>query len=247
MPEAAAAEKTLLGHLDDLRRSLFYSSLIVALCLGVTLFFCKEIYTFLALPLKSVLPENSYFIATQPFEAWVTYFKTALFAALFVSSPLVFWQIWRFVAPGLFKKEKTHTLTFVLMISLFFVGGGVFGYYVVFPQAFVYFTAVLEGTGIVFLPKMDDYLGFACRMLITFGVIFEMPVIVILLTKTGLVKLAQLKAFRKYMIIISFIIAAILTPPDVVSQMIMGLPMVLLYEVGLVLAWILGEKKQTQS
>lgn len=237
-----ATEKTLLSHLDDLRKCLFRVAVVVAICFSVCLLFAKDLYEFLAFPLKQILPVHSFFIATQPFEAWVTYFKTALFAGLFIASPFVFWQIWSFVAPGLYKKEKSYSLGFSLVTSLFFVGGGLFGYYFVFPQAFAYFTAVLQGTGIVFLPKMDDYLSFACRMLITFGITFEMPVIVVLVTKTGLVSLKQLKAFRKYMVVLAFIIAAILTPPDVVSQMIMGLPMVLLYEFGLLLAWILNKR-----
>lgn len=244
MPTPSPKDQTLITHLIELRKCLFNIVICLVIGFGITVFFSKDIYHILAQPLLKVLPENSHFIATHPFEAWLTYLKTALFTGLFLSSPIIFWQIWRFVSPGLYKKEKTFAFLFVILTSVFFVGGALFGYFYVFPYAFEYFAGILTETDIVFLPQMKDYLGFTFRLLLAFGIIFELPIIMVLLTSLGLVSVKRLVSFQKYMIVISFLISAILTPPDVITQILMGIPIIALYELGLLFSWMLSGKKQ---
>lgn len=241
------ANQTFLTHLAELRTRLLKSLIFFILAFGVCVYFARDIYFLLARPLKIVLPKGSHFIATHPFEGWITYLKTALFAALFLAMPFIFWQVWRFVAPGLYRTEKRYTLLFVFLTSLFFVGGAVFGYFYAFPFAFQYFTGLLEDTGIVFLPQMNTYLGFSFRLLIAFGLVFELPIFMVILSATGLVSIRKLIGFQKYMIVLAFTLSAILTPPDVITQLLMGLPIILLYQIGLLFAWLLRrrEKKQT--
>lgn len=160
-----------------------------------------------------------------------------------MSCPVIFWQIWAFIAPGLYDHEKKLVLPFTFLSSVCFLGGAIFGYYVVFPPAFRflmgYTTDFLSA-----LPTVKEYFSLSLRLLIAFGVVFEMPVFMVLLAKIGIVNVAFLKKNRKYAFLISFVIAAILTPtPDVVNQMLMGVPMVILYEVSIIAVWILGRKR----
>lgn len=203
--------------------------------------FAKELFTILSAPLQNALPGQSYFIATHPIEAWLTYFKTALLAGLFASTPVIFYQLWRFVSPGLFPSEKKLSLLFALFSTLLFTGGALFGYFFVFPLGFAYFVGVLGGTDIHFLPRMEDYLGFAFKMLLAFGVSFELPLLIYFLHMAGVVTVKGLMAFQKYVVILILIVAAILTPPDVVSQMMLAVPLMALYELG-VLAVYFREK-----
>lgn len=235
-------EAPFLVHLVELRQCLARACLSVLVGFAASVYFSKEIYAFLAAPLLKVLPDNSYFIATHPFEAWVTYLKTALFAGLFLSLPVVLTYLWRFIAPGLKAKEKRFSLLFVLFSTLLFVGGSLFGYFYVFPYAFAFFTEVTQGTDIVFLPQMKDYLSFSFRLLIAFGLIFELPIILIILSITGLVPFSALVSFQKYMIVVAFLISAFLTPPDVITQILMGLPIILLYEIGLLIGWVVRKR-----
>ncbi|MBU0505219.1 MAG: twin-arginine translocase subunit TatC [bacterium] len=244
MTEKNNKDGTFLYHLQEMRKCLIKSLLALLIGFGSTAYFSKEIYAYLASPLASVLPEGSYFIAVHPFEGWVTYLKTALIAGFFIALPYIFWQVWMFVAPGLYKNEKRWVLVFVILTSVLFMVGAFFGYFYVFPYAFEFFTSVLQDTSIVFLPQMNSYLGFSFKLLLAFGVIFELPLIVFVVAMTGLVSLKKLFAFQKYMIVVSFIIAALLTPPDVITQIIMGIPMILLYELGLFCAWLFKRNKK---
>ncbi len=162
---------------------------------------------------------------------------------MILASPVIFWQIWKFVAPGLYKHEKRLLLPFSFLSSLCFVGGAAFGYYVVFPPAFRF----LLGYSTDFLspmPAVNEYFSLALRLLIAFGIIFELPILMVLLAKIGIVDVAFLNRNRKYAILINFIIAAILTPtPDIVNQMLMGVPLLVLYEISVVAVWLFGRKK----
>ncbi len=162
-----------------------------------------------------------------------------------LSSPVIFWQIWAFVAPGLYQHEKRVVLPFTFLSSFCFLGGAIFGYYVVFPPAFRflmgYTTDFLSA-----LPTVKEYFSLSLRLLIAFGVVFELPVVMVLLAKIGVVDGPFLRKNRKYAFLISFVIAAILTPtPDIVNQCLMGIPMVVLYEVSIIAVWLLGRKKLT--
>lgn len=243
---STSTEKLFLEHLADLRKSLLKSIVVLLLCFGVCTFFAKEIYHYLTQPLLQALPENSHFIATHPIEAWLTYLKVGLLAGFFLSSPLIFYQIWRFASPGLIKKEKTYTISFVLLSSLFFIGGALFGYFFVFPYGFTYFVSILDGTPIQFLPQMKDSFAFVARLLLAFGLVFELPLLVFFLAISRIVSLRALWNFQKYLIVLALLVAAILTPPDVITQVMMALPIVILYQLGILVAWIFVRKdKQT--
>jgi sec-independent protein translocase protein TatC len=169
----------------------------------------------------------------------------ALVCGVLLASPVIFWQIWKFVAPGLYKHEKKVLLPFTFLSSICFLGGAAFGYYVVFPPAFGF----LLGYSADFLspmPAVSEYFSLSLRLLIAFGVIFELPILMVFLAKIGVVDVPFLNKNRKYAILINFIIAAILTPtPDVVNQMLMGVPLLILYEISVVAVWIFGRKKLT--
>ena len=162
---------------------------------------------------------------------------------MLLASPIIFWQIWRFVAPGLYQHEKKVVLPFTFLSSICFLGGVAFGYFIVFPPAFRF----LVGYSTDFLspmPAVTEYFSLALRLLIAFGVIFELPILMVFLAKIGIVDVAFLNKNRKYAILINFIIAAILTPtPDVVNQMLMGVPLLVLYEVSVLAVWLFGRKK----
>jgi sec-independent protein translocase protein TatC len=162
---------------------------------------------------------------------------------VFLGSPVIFWQIWKFVAPGLYKHEKRTLLPFSFLSSVCFLGGAAFGYFVVFPPAFRF----LLGYSSDFLtpmPAVSEYFSLSLRLLIAFGVIFELPILMVFLAKIGIVDVPFLNRNRKYAILINFIIAAILTPtPDIVNQMLMGVPLLVLYEISVVAVWIFGRKK----
>jgi sec-independent protein translocase protein TatC len=160
-----------------------------------------------------------------------------------MATPVIFFQIWRFVAPGLYKHEKSVVLPFSFISSLCFISGAAFGYLVVFPPAFKFLVGY-NNEFLTSLPSVSEYFSLATRLLIAFGVIFEMPVMMVFLSKAGLVSVALLNKYRKYAILVNFIIAAILTPtPDVVNQMMMGIPLLVLYEVSVVSVWFFGRKK----
>ena len=162
---------------------------------------------------------------------------------LLLASPVIFFQIWRFVAPGLYKHEKRVVLPFSFISSLCFISGAAFGYLVVFPPAFKFLVGY-NNEFLASLPAVSEYFSLATRLLIAFGVIFEMPVMMVFLSKAGLVSVGLLNKYRKYAILVNFIIAAILTPtPDVVNQMMMGIPLLVLYEVSVVSVWFFGRNK----
>jgi sec-independent protein translocase protein TatC len=167
----------------------------------------------------------------------------ALVSGVLLGSPVIFWQIWKFVAPGLYKHEKRVLLPFSFLSSVCFLGGAAFGYFVVFPPAFRF----LLGYSADFLspmPAVNEYFSLSLRLLIAFGVIFELPILMVFLAKIGIVDVPFLNKNRKYAILVNFIIAAILTPtPDIVNQMLMGVPLLVLYEISVIAVWIFGRKK----
>lgn len=235
---------TLLDHLSELRKRVLRSILALGLVSIIGLVFSKDIYHLLQIPMIKTLPEGNSFIATTPFESYFTYFKIALLAGLFGASPVVFYQLWRFVAPALNKKEKRLLIPFSLISALLFTGGALFGYFIVFPTGFYYVNLVMEGTAIQLMPKMSDYLGFAMTLLLAFGVTFELPLVIFILGQLGVIEYKQIKQFRRYVIVCLFILAAVLTPgPDVLSQCLLALPLWVLYEVG-GLSLLLSKKKE---
>jgi len=227
-------EEPLLIHLAALRVFLVRSVLALLVTVGAAAFFAKPLFRLFSAPLERALPKDAHFIATSPMEAWMVYFKISLLTGVFAAAPFIFWQLWKFLSPALYDKEKTIGIAFTLLSSICFIGGAVFAYYAVFPFCFAYFTSILEGTTIALMPRMDSYFTFAAQMVIAFGFIFELPLLVFFLAAWEIVSFASLRAFRKYFIVI----AAILTPPDGISQLVMAVPLLLLYEMGIGIAWL---------
>ena len=224
---------TFLEHLTEFRTRLMRSFIALAAASVIGLVYCKKIFFILQIPMLKALPEGSNFIATNPFESYVTYFKVAFLAGIFLASPYLFFQLWRFINPGLQTKEKKLLLPASLASAFLFVGGALFGYFVVFPAGFHYINLVLEGTAIRLMPSMSDYLSVASTLLLAFGVTFELPLFIFILGKFGLIQYTHIRQYRRYVVVVLFIVAAILTPgPDVLSQCLMAVPLWILYEVG---------------
>ncbi|MDO8643464.1 MAG: twin-arginine translocase subunit TatC [bacterium] len=234
------ARKNLLEHLEDLRLCLIRSAIALGLSTGLCLYFSKEIYRFLSLPFQKVLPEGSHFIAISPLEGVATYFKVSLLAGVFLASPFILYQLWLFIAPGLYAKERKFAALFVLIASFLFIGGASLGYFIAFPAGFFFFTKLLEGTGIQLMPQMDLYLDFAVRVLLGFGLAFLYPIILFTLVQIGLIQRELLVKARRYVIVLAFLVAGIATPgPDIISQAILALPLLLLYEITLLVIWLM--------
>ena len=236
---------TLTEHLEELRRRLFVCAVAVVLAFCVTYYFSKDLFQLLMAPLLAVMPPEHGLIFTGLPEAFFTYLKVALVAAIFASSPIILYEIWRFVAPGLFSSEKKYIFPFVFLSTIFFVGGALFGYYVVFPFGFSFFVGFATDF-IRPMPSIKEYFSFSTRMLFAFGIVFELPVFTMFLSRIGLVNHRMLSQQRKYAFLAVFVISAVLTPPDVMSQLMMAGPLLILYEISIIIARIFG-KKQTDE
>ena len=233
-----------MAHLEELRKRFIWSIIAVVAGFVIAYNFKEEIYGFLSQPLKSALPEGASLIFTSPAEAFLTYLKVAFLAGLIAASPVVFYQLWRFISPGLYKKEKRLVWPFVVLSSGLFVGGAVFCYTVVFPYAFAFFMSFTSDK-IVPMIKLSEYLSFSAVLLVAFGLVFEMPLVLVFLGRIGVVNQRFLRKNRKYAVLIMFIAAAFFTPPDVISQLLMAGPLLILYEISI---WMVAasEKKKTE-
>jgi sec-independent protein translocase protein TatC len=237
------AEGTLISHLLELRDRLLRAVIAVAIVFVPCAYYANEIFTFVANPLKAQLPPGSSLMATQITASFTVPFKLSFFVALFIAMPYVLYQVWSFVAPGLYKHEKRFALPLLLSsILLFYVGIG-FAYQFVFPVIFKFFTTT-GPEALKVMPDIGQFLDFALTMFFAFGIAFEVPIAVVLLAITGIVEIDTLKKARGYVLIGIFVIAAILTPPDAVSQCIMGVPMYFLFEGGLIMAGILKKMRR---
>ena len=173
---------------------------------------------------------------------FLTYLKIAFITGIILSSPLIFYQTWIFVAPGLYKHEKKYVIPFVVFSTILFVGGSLFGYFIVFPFGFKFFLSFANDY-IQALPSVKQYFSFSIKLLFAFGIVFELPVVIFFLSRMGLITAQFLRAKRKYAILLSFTLAAILTPPDVITQCMMAVPLIILYEAGVIIA-LFSEKKE---
>ena len=232
----------LLEHLVELRRRLLWSAVAFLLCFIVCYHLSGAIYSFLAQPLADILDEkgggNRHLIFTQLYEAFFTYLKVAFFAAAFVSFPVVATQVYMFVAPGLYRSEKKAMLPFLVATPFLFVLGGALAYYFVFPAAFRFFLSFESNNGAGGLPveleaKVSEYLSLVMKLVFAFGLAFQLPVLLTLLAKVGIVSSAALKKYRRYAYVGMFVIAAVITPPDVITQSALALPLIALYEVSI--------------
>ena len=237
----------LLDHLIELRTRLLWSMGALLLCFFVCYYFSKGIYSFLTQPLADILISrggNRRLIYTALYEAFFTYLKVAFFGAAFLSFPVIATQIYMFVAPGLYRSEKRAFLPFLMATPVLFVGGAALAYYFVFPAAWTFFLSFESSDGAGGLPvqleaKVSEYLGLVMRLIFAFGLAFQLPVLLTLLAKVGIVSVAGLKKYRRYAYVGMFIIAAIITPPDVITQTGLAIPLILLYEISILTAgWV---------
>lgn len=232
---------TLLDHLGELRARLVrsFAAVLIAFCGCYN--FAGKLFHALALPLLRVMPADSKFIYTGVAEGFFVDLKVSFVAALFAASPYLFYQVWAFIAPGLYEEEKRYAIPLALCSAVFFIGGAAFCYLVVFPFAFTFFLSYSTDS-IVAMLSINEYLGFSLKMLIAFGLIFEMPLFAFFLARMGLITASAMRRMRKYSVLGVFIVAAILTPPDVFSQILMAVPMLLLYELSILVAAAAGRK-----
>ena len=241
------AEGTLLSHLLELRSRLMKAFIAVAVAFVPCAIYANDLFDLLSKPLIAKLPKGASLLATNVMSPFTTPFKLSFMVALFIAMPVVLGQIWGFVAPGLYRHEKRFAAPLMISSIVLFYAGMAFAYFVVFPIMFEFFAATTP-TGVSFAPAIDQYLDFVLTLFLAFGVAFEVPIAVVLLAITGLVSVEKLGSSRGYVIIGIFIVAAILTPPDALSQTAMAIPMWLLYEAGVFFARLMvREQKKTRA
>jgi sec-independent protein translocase protein TatC len=234
---------SFLEHLDELRRRLLVSIAAIFVGFLIGLVFIDRIFGFIMRPLQAVLPDGGKLIYTEPAEAFLLYMKVAALVGLFLAAPVVLWQVWLFVAPGLYAHEKRFAIPFVVFSTVFFAGGALFSHYLVFPWAWRFF-AQFTTDYMQFTPKIAPTFSLYVRMMLAMGVVFELPTIVFFLARVGLVTPRFLIRNTKYAILIIFVVAAVMTPgPDVVSQALMAAPMIVLYGLSIVIAWMFQRRR----
>ena len=239
--DTSAPEESFVSHLVELRNRLVKGMLGLAAVLAVLMVWPgpATIYDFLAQPMIASLPAGAKMIATGVLSPFMVPLKVTLLAAIMLSLPWLFYQMWAFVAPGLYAHEKRLVLPLVISSSLLFLAGVAFCYFLVFGRVFAFlYNFAPQSIGVS--PDIENYLDFIMSMCLAFGVTFEVPVVVVVLVRTGMVELQKLKAIRSYVVVGAFVIAAIVTPPDVISQFALAVPMILLYELGLLVAPAFG-------
>ncbi|MBW2567984.1 MAG: twin-arginine translocase subunit TatC [Deltaproteobacteria bacterium] len=234
------------GHLEELRKRLVVCFIAISIGFVASYGFKEQIFQILSRPLISAMGTGDKLIFTGLPEAFFTYLKVAFLTGIMLAAPVILYEFWIFIAPGLYKKERSLLVPIVFISSFFFIGGSLFGYFVVFPFGFKFFLGFASDT-IQALPSMKEYLGFSAKLLLAFGLVFELPVVITFLAKLGIVSVDFLKKNRKYALILFFVGAAIITPPDVITQIMMALPLMLLYEISILGARAFGKKKPDKN
>jgi len=237
--EEQLAEGTLVSHLVELRTCLIRSALSILLIFICLVPFAQRIFTLIATPLMDRLPEGATMIATQVASPFLTPFKMCLFVAVFLSMPVILYQIWGFIAPGLYRKEKRFAFPLLLSSILLFYAGVAFAHFVVFPLMFAFF-ATAAPEGVTMMTDISAYLDFILTIFFAFGIAFEVPIATVMLVWSGLVSIETLRKARAFVFLGAFVAGMLLTPPDAISQTLLAVPVYLLYESGLVLAKVLG-------
>jgi|TARA_B100000530_G_scaffold314863_1_gene244137 sec-independent protein translocase protein TatC len=239
--EEQLAEGSLVSHLVELRSRLIRSALSILLIFVCLIPFAEQTFTIVATPLMERLPENATMIATQVASPFLTPFKTSLFVAVFLSMPVILYQVWGFIAPGLYRKEKRFASPLLISSIVLFYSGVAFAYFVVFPLMFGFFAAV-SPEGVTMMTDISSYLDFILTIFFAFGLAFEVPIATVMLVWSGLVSLEVLGKARAYVFLGAFVMGMLLTPPDAISQTLLAVPVYLLYEAGLILAKVLGKQ-----
>lgn len=241
------SSETLIAHLLELRTRLLHALLALLLVFLCLFPWAAELYALLAQPLLAKLPKGGQMIATGVTTPFFVPLKVAMMTAFLVSLPYILWQLWRFIAPGLYAHEKRLVWPLVFASTLLFILGMAFAYFAVFPVVFGFITGVAP-QGVAVMTDIDEYLGFVLGMFLAFGITFQVPVAVVVLVQMGLVTIEKLREIRSYVLVGAFVVAAIVTPPDVVSQFMLAIPMWLLYEAGIVVAgWMKRSARNVAS
>lgn len=241
-PEESLAEGTLMSHLLELRSRLMKAVAAITVVFLALMPWMNGVFDYVSQPLRDALPEGSEMIVTDVAAPFLTPFKTVFFVALFIAMPVVLFQVWQFVAPGLYKREKRLAIPLMVSSVLLFYAGIAFAYFIVFRVMFRFFASVTPG-GVAMTPDISAYLSFVLGLFLAFGVAFEVPIATVMLIWSGLVSVKSLKQARPYVFLGAFVVGMLLTPPDVFSQTLLAIPMYLLYEAGLVMARILLPEK----
>lgn len=245
MSEEELQEETLLSHLIELRSRLLKAGSAVLLFFVVLIPFADEVFNRVALPLMEQLPEGSTMIATQVASPFLTPFKTTMFAALFLAMPAVLYQLWAFTAPGLYTKEKRFAIPLLVSSTALFYLGALFAYVVVFPLMFGFFTSAAPA-GVSVMTDISSYLDFVLVLFFAFGLSFEVPIATVILVWSGLTSIETLEKNRAYVFLGAFIVGMLITPPDVISQTLLAVPVYLLYECGILLSKTLNTKREEE-
>ncbi len=241
----------LLDHLVELRKRLIWSFAALFAAFGVCFYFADRIFAFLAQPLVQAFPPGEgKLVYTKLYEAFFVEVRVAFFAAFFLAFPVIANQIWAFVAPGLYAKEKRAFLPFIIATPVLFIMGGALAYYVVMPTAFHFFLGYQGNIGGIeqeALPSIGEYLSLVMHFILAFGIAFLLPVLLMLMERAGLVTRDQLKRGRRYAILVAFVVAAVATPPDVLSQFMLAVPLILLYELSLIAIWFTERRRAREA
>ena len=236
----------LTSHLEELRRKLIIAGASWLVAFLACYAFAEPLFDLIASPVRSALPEGTSLVFITATEPFFTYLKIGALAGLLVSMPVIFWQIWSFVAPGLYQHEKRYIIAFVLASTLCFATGAFFGYQYVFPMAFKVLIEFGTGSGeLNAMLSMGSYLSLSSKLLLAFGLVFELPVVIFFLARMGIVDHKMLARNRKFALLAAFLTGAMLTPPDVFSQTALAVPFIVLYEIGIIVDRMFGKRRAT--
>jgi sec-independent protein translocase protein TatC len=241
-----AKEQPFLDHVIELRSRILRSLLVVVVLFFPIYYFANEIYQFVAAPLMAHLPQDATMIATEVASPFLTPFKLAVVSAVFAAMPFILHQAWAFVSPGLYLHEKRFALPLLVSSIALFYSGMAFAYYLVFPLVFAFFTAVAP-EGVTMMTDINRYLDFVLKMFFAFGIAFEIPIAILLMVWTGLASAESLARKRPYVIVGCFVVGMLLTPPDVISQLLLAVPTWMLFEVGVFLARFVARRAQPDA
>ena len=251
MNDEKGKQSSFVEHLTELRSRLIKSIIYLFVFFIICYFFAENIYSFLIVPYAEAVkddPTSRRMIFTALHETFITYLKVAFFTAMFISSPIILTQIWKFVAPGLYKNEKRALLPYLIATPTLFLLGGMLVYYLIMPLAIKFFLTFETSTQLANLPiqleaKVNEYLSLIMRLIFAFGISFQLPVLLTLLARVGFINSEYLKKRRKYVVVIIFALAAILTPPDPITQIGLGIPLLILYELSILSVKFIEKKK----
>ncbi len=238
----------LTSHLEELRRKLIIASISWLVAFLACYAYAEPLFNLIADPVRQALPEGTSLVFITATEPFFTYLKVGAIAGLLVSMPVIFWQIWSFIAPGLYQHEKRYVIPFVIASTLCFATGAYFGFRFVFPMAFKVLIEFGTGSGeLNAMLSMGSYLSLSSKLLLAFGLVFELPVVIFFLARMGIVDHKLLARNRKFALLAAFLIGAMLTPPDVFSQTALALPFIVLYEIGIIVARLFGKRRASEE